>query len=166
KQVTVNLLLRSKNEDAQKYALLMAAFGEQAGIKLDCEMLTFAEFLTRQEEGKGQAYNAGWVLDYPDAQNVFQLLYGPYKPPGINAASFANAEYDKCYEELAKLSDQDQAQRTRKLALIRRMTEIVDEETPWVLLNWRRSLSIHGKGLRAPPPCSFNYTQLKYTVKD
>lgn len=165
KQVTVKLLLRSKNADAQSYATLMAQFAEQAGIKLDCELLTFAEFLKRQEEGQGQAYDAGWVLDYPDAQNLLQLLYGPYKPPGINAASFANADYDKCYEELATLSDQDEKQRARKLALIERMTEIVDDETPWVLLSWRRSLTLHREELKAPPPCSFNYSQAKYMVK-
>ncbi len=165
RQVSISLLLRSKNSDATRYAMMLAQFAEQAGIKLECEALTFAEFLKKQEEGKGQAYDSGWVMDYPDAQNVLQLLYGPYKPPGINAASFENAEYDKCYEELAGLSDQDEKQRARKQTLIKRMTEIVDEEAPWVLLSWRRSLTLYREGLKAPPPCSFNYALTKYTVK-
>lgn len=165
-QVTINLLLRSKNTDAQNYAKLLAALAEQAGIKLDCEYLSFAEFLRRQEEGKGQAYDAGWVMDYPDAQNLLQLLYGPFKAPGINAASYRNAEYDKCYEELETLSDQDAKQRARKLELIARMAEIVDEDTPWVLLSWRRSMVLQRAELKSPPPCSFNYALTKYTARN
>ncbi|CAG0931259.1 Heme-binding protein A [Planctomycetaceae bacterium] len=163
-QVTVNLLLRSGNEDAQAYAKFISECGEQAGLKVVCEMLSFAEFLKREQEGTGQAYDAGWVMDYPDAQNVLQLLYGPNKPPGMNVASFENAEFDKCYEELARLSDQDEAQAKRKVELIKRMTEIVDDETPWVPLNWRQTLHLYREGLRMPPACSFSYTQLKYTL--
>ncbi len=163
-QVTLSLLLRSNTEDAQAYAKFVAECGEQVGIKVICEMLTFAEFMKREHEGSGQSYDAGWVMDFPDAQNLLQLLYSPNKPPSVNYAAFENAEFDKCYEELARLSDQNEVQRKRKLELIKRITEIVDEETPWVLLNWRRSLQVYREGLRMPPACSFNYALLRYTV--
>ena len=165
-QVTLNLLLRSNNEDAQAYAKFISECAEQAGIKVVCELLSFGDFLKREDEGSGQAYDAGWVLDYPDAQNLLQLLYGPYKPPGINAAAFDNAEFNKCYEELARLSDQDETQFKRKQALIKRMSEIVDEETPWVLLNWRQTLQLYREGLCMPASCAFSYTQLKFTVME
>ncbi|MBP9890459.1 MAG: hypothetical protein KBG84_01030 [Planctomycetes bacterium] len=163
-QVSVNLLLRSANDDARAYAQFIAQCAEQVGLKVVCEFLSFREFLERQDEGKGQAFDCGWAMDYPDAQNVTQLLYGPHKPPGINASAFGNADYDKCYEELALLSDQVEAQRKRKLELIRRMSEIVEEESPWVLLSWHATVQVCRSSLRAPPPCSFSYTQLKYTV--
>ncbi len=46
-------------------------------------------------------YSQGWGLDYPDAENVFQLYYGPNAAPGANTANFRNAEYDKLYEQAA-----------------------------------------------------------------
>ncbi len=42
-----------------------------------------------------------WGLDYPDAENVLQLYYGPNGSPGSNDANFANAEYDRLYEQSA-----------------------------------------------------------------
>jgi ABC-type transport system substrate-binding protein len=165
-QLTLNVCLRSADKDAQSYANFLGDCGEQVGIKVICELLTFSEFLKKEDEGTGQAYDAGWVLDYPDAQNLLQLLYGPYKAPGINAASFENAEFDKAFTEVARLSDQDAVQAKRKLELIKRMSEIVDEETPWALLDWRRSLKLYREGLKAAPPCTFNYALLRYTVME
>ena len=43
--------------------------------------------------------NKGWGLDYPDAENVLQLFYGPNRVPGSNDGNFANPEYDQLFEQ-------------------------------------------------------------------
>lgn len=61
-----------------------------------------------------------WGLDYPDAENVLQLFYGPNGSPGSNDANFANDEYDRLYEQSAVM--QPGPERT---AIYRRMNEIL-----------------------------------------
>ena len=73
------------------------------------------------DDGKDRPTTTGWVMDYPDAQNMMQLLYGPNKPPGINSAGYQSPEYDKLYEEMAKLDDTAPEDRDRKSTLIKQM---------------------------------------------
>jgi ABC-type transport system substrate-binding protein len=40
-----------------------------------------------------------WGLDYPDAENVLQLYYGPNSSPGSNDSNYDNPEFNKLYEE-------------------------------------------------------------------
>ncbi len=40
----------------------------------------------------------GWTLDYPDAENILQLFYGPNEAPGTNSSNYHNENYDKLFE--------------------------------------------------------------------
>ncbi len=64
------------------------------GIDFTVQQLTFAEYLRREHDGETQIFYAGWVIDYPDAQNFLQLFYGPNKSPGVNATNYQNPEFD------------------------------------------------------------------------
>jgi ABC-type oligopeptide transport system substrate-binding subunit len=126
--------------------------------------MTFSEFLRTQDEGKSQAYDAGWVMDYPDAQNMLQLLYGPYKPPGINSAAYASPEYDRLYEQMAKLDDNVPDELDRKLDLIREMHDILDRDVPWVLMEFRVIYALyHQWYIPSHEPNPFAYTYLKFS---
>jgi ABC-type transport system substrate-binding protein len=101
-------------------------------------------------------------MDYPDPQNMLQLLYGPYNAPGINSASFQNADYDKHYEQLAALDYAPAKKRANKAKLIARMLEIVDAETPWITVDFRRNISLRHSRLLEPPPDVFRHNSAKY----
>ncbi|MHC4841085.1 MAG: ABC transporter substrate-binding protein [Planctomycetota bacterium] len=162
KQVTINVLYRSTSDSMAKTAKLQVEFAAKVGILIEPEMMTFGEFLRRQDEGDGQAYDAGWVMDYPDAQNMLQLLYGPNKPPGINSASFDNKEYNKLYSEMAALDESKPEQLKTKLELIRKMADVLEEETPWICVEYRKTFRLTQKGVALPSPNAFSYTGLKY----
>lgn len=136
------------------------------GVLINAEPLTFNEFLKRQNEGTGQAYDAGWVMDYPDAQNMLQLLYGPNKPPGINAASYDDPEFNKLYEEMAALDDTVPDQRARKMKLIGEMHRILDRDVPWVLFMFRQTYALYNPWYLAPKPNEFAYTYSKFWYSD
>jgi oligopeptide transport system substrate-binding protein len=169
RQVTITILHRSTRDSTKDYAVMLKNMGRRIGINIENDLMTFAEFLQRQDEGTGQAYDAGWVMDYPDAQNMLQLLYGPNKPPGINSASFANDEYDRLYREMAVLDQEEPDQRERKLELIRRMNDILDREVPWVLVEFRKILSLYHHWFypaKWEPANAFAYTYIKYYYVD
>lgn len=169
KQVTVNVLHRSTRDSTKDYAVFLNNMGRRIGIKVENELMTFPEFLARQDEGTGQAYDAGWVMDYPDAQNMMQLLYGPNKPPGINSASYASEEYDRLYKEMSVLDQEVPEQQKRKIELIRQMNEVLDRDVPWVLVEFRKIFSLYHQWFypaKWDEPNAFAYTYFKFFYVD
>jgi len=166
KQVTVNILLRRNDAAAGDYAMFLKTCGDKVGILVQCERMTFSEFLKRQNEGTGQAYDAAWVMDYPDAQNMLQLLYGPNKPPGINSASYASAEYDRLYKEMAILDETVPEQKQLKATLIGKMHAELEKDVPWVVLNFRKVYSLYHGWYTPAEPNPFAYTYLKFSHSD
>lgn len=165
-QVQFTLLFRSTSPETQNVAKFMKASARRVGILLETELLTFPEFLRRQDEGKGQAYDAGWVMDYPDAQNMLQLLYGPNKPPGINSAAYDNPNYNTLYEEMAPLSDAVPPELDRKMSLIKQMHDQLEQDTPWVLMEFRVIYALNHEWHLPPKPNAFAYTYIKFAYSD
>ena len=166
KQVTLEVCFRSQSGSTLEYGEWLEEAVASVGIKLKTAYLTFPEFLRRQDEGKGQAYDAGWVMDYPDAQNMLQLLYGPNKPPGINSASYGSEKYDELYEKMAVLREDVPEQAEAKRKLIIDMHKRIDEDTPWVLMEYRKIFTLYHEGFLQPPPNPFACNFTKYTRWD
>ena len=57
------------------------------GIELVVQTLSNVEYFRREHDGNFQLSIAGWVIDYPDAENFLKLFYGPNKAPGVNISS-------------------------------------------------------------------------------
>lgn len=162
RQVKIEVLYRSTDSITSTRANFFKKLASKVGIDITPKQMTFSEFLGQQDDGAGQAYDAGWVMDLPDSQNMFQLLYGPNRPPGINGSGFNNEEYNNLYEEMAVLDESKPAQLKTKLELIRKMADILEEETPWICVEYSRVFSLQQKGVALPTPNSFRYTSLKY----
>jgi ABC-type transport system substrate-binding protein len=97
------------------------------GIEVTPITNTFPQLVEKMRGANFQFTQLAWGFDYPDAQNILQLLYGPNKAPGIGGASFQDPEFDALYARAATL--QDGPERT---ALYEQMTRIVGDQVPWV----------------------------------
>ncbi len=100
----------------------------QIGVKTDVIPNTFPAYLEKQKQGNLQVSFGGWSMDYPDAENIYQLLYGSNQSPGPGDANFDHAEFNKLYEQMAVLDPGP-----KKARLIQKMEEILQEECPWAL---------------------------------
>ena len=164
-QVKVKVLHR--REDDNDFARWLMFSGEEVGIKIEVELMTFQEFLRRQDEGNGQAYVAGWVMDYPDPQNMLQLLYGKNAGNGgINSALYRSPEYDKLYDEMKVLVQDDPVQLEKKLKLIAQMNEVLEKDAPWAPMNFRMDYSLRHKWTSPAAPNAFSYNMTKYHWAD
>ncbi len=166
KPVTIVVSFRSLAETMKQEASYIASSALQVGVTIQPELMTFAEFLKRQDEGVGQAYDAGWVMDYPDAQNMLQLLYGPNKPPGINSASYSSPRYDALYKDMSVLDDNVGPQFDEKLELIGQMHEELDKDVPWILFEFRVTYVLYHQWYTPPKPNEFAYTYIKFAHAD
>ena len=103
------------------------------GVNLTTQLNTFPSYLKKAREGKLQLWLDGWSLDYPDAENVLQLLTTKNVAPGPNASSYSNPEFDKMFEEVKTMANSDE-----KFLLMKRMENIVQRDMPWALLLYER----------------------------
>jgi ABC-type transport system substrate-binding protein len=99
------------------------------GIQLEVRATDFNQYQEKTLKGRHQIFWAGWLADYPDAENFLFLLYGPNaksKHEGENIANYENPAYDRLYKQLQLLDDGP-----RKQKLIDDMVDILREDAPW-----------------------------------
>lgn len=126
KPLTINLMMSSGKSNRDEQELWLR--GTKAmGIKLIFSELNFSDFLKNRQSGHYQMSEAAWGMDYPDAENFMQLLYGPNAGP-VNESKFRNKAFDVLYEDIA--STQPSAERNEKL---RQMSRIVAAYVPWIV---------------------------------
>lgn len=110
----------------------------QIGIKLKVVSNDFQQFLEKSRTGQVQFFQDGWTLDYPDAENVFQLLTTANISPGPNASFYTNKTIDRMYEQLSKMPDGND-----KKNLIKKMEKTVQEELPWIMQHYARNFILY-----------------------
>jgi ABC-type transport system substrate-binding protein len=126
----ITIEFRSTTNIMRQYFEFHRAQAAKVGITLKGNFQTFTAYLKKVEAANFQIASGGWQADYPDPENFYQLLYGPNKAPGPNEGAFANAEYDKLYEEMKTMSPGPE--RNKKIA---RMAQILKDEVP-ALINY------------------------------
>lgn len=100
-----------------------------AGVQLRAEFTDYPTAVKAVESGNYQIADlGGWVADYPDAENFYQLLYSKNVAPGPNHSSFVNAAYDRAYEASRLMPNGPQ-----RYALFRTMNELIRDEVPIVV---------------------------------
>ena len=68
-----------------------------------------------------------WGADYPDADNFFQLLYGPNSHQS-NYSNFKLAAFDRLYEQAKKLPDSPERD-----SIYRELNKLILAYAPWKL---------------------------------
>ena len=99
------------------------------GIQLEVRATDYNQYQDKVLKGRHQIYWAGWLADYPDAENFLFLLYGPNaksKHEGENISNYENPEYDRRYKQLQLLEDGPAKQK-----LIDEMVDILRKDAPW-----------------------------------
>jgi ABC-type transport system substrate-binding protein len=127
------------------------------GIDFTVQQMTFTEYLRREHDGETQVFFAGWVIDYPDAQNFLQLFYGPNKAPGVNATNYQNPEFDRLYEHI--LSMPESPERT---ALYEKMADMVNADCTWALIGYPLAYGLFQPWFQNYKPHAFPYANWKY----
>lgn len=101
----------------------------EVGIKITTVNSTFPEFKRRIQNREVMLLFYGWIGDYPDAENFFQLLYGSNLPPGTNYAGYNNPEFNKLYEESTVMMPS-----LKRKSMYEKMNMMVADLVPWVYL--------------------------------
>ncbi len=113
---------------------------EKIGVKLNLVSNSWPQFQDRLRNKKSQIFGIAWGADYPDAENMLQLLYGKNVSPGSNSSNYKNPEFDKLYDQAALLPPSPQ-----RTAIYKQMRDIFVKDLPWIPTVHRLTYTmIHG----------------------
>lgn len=106
---------------------------EAIGLKVKIEVLAFPDFIRKGRAGELMFFTDNWLFDYPDGENILQLLVSR-NFPGVNKSAYSNSLIDKLYDELKQTTSMDQRDR-----IIQQMEEIVFNDLPWIPMMYESS---------------------------
>lgn len=109
---------------------------EAIGLKVEIEVLTFPDFIRKGRAGELMFFTDNWLFDYPDGENILQLLVST-NFPGVNKSAYSNPKIDELYVELKQTSNLDQRDK-----IIHQMEEIVFDDLPWIPMMYESSFVI------------------------
>lgn len=141
-------------------ALLEAEFIKKSlaaiGLRVKIEEISFTEFLKRGRAGELQFFIDAWIFDYPDGENIMQLLVSS-NSPGINKAGYSNPLVDNLYLRLKEVTNLDERDR-----LLHSMEEIVFQDLPWIPLMYESSFVLQLPRIRNYRKSSLIRNYVKY----
>ncbi len=132
----------STTKTRQEYEWSRAALAK-VGITLKANFQTFSAYVQRIESGNFQIAASGWQADYPDAENFYQLLYGPNKSPGPNSSAYANPEYDEVFEQARSMPSGP-----ARFALFARLNDMIREDVPLIFSFSPVAVGLHQNWVR------------------
>lgn len=112
------------------------------GLEVEIEILTFSEFLSKGRAGELMFFTDNWLFDYPDGENILQLLYSRHFP-GVNKSAYSNSEVDALYLKL-----KDKPSLDEKDQLMQKIEDIVMEDLPWIPLMYESSFVLNRPGIK------------------
>jgi ABC-type transport system substrate-binding protein len=138
---------------------------KQIGLDVSIEATDYNRFREKTREGSYQIFQWGWIADYPDPENFLFLLYGENasrrNPGAPNTANFENERYDALFREMKDLPNGE-----RRLALIREMQAILEEERPWIELFHREAYALYHEWMHNVKPAGISFPVAKYVDID
>ncbi len=129
---------------------------QQIGLKLKVEVLSFSEFIKKGRAGEIQFFTDQWIYDYPDAENIIQLLISK-NVPGINKSGYMNPEIDLLYSKLAETLNKPE-----RFRIMNEIEKITNEDLPWVMLMYESSYMLHSKSVKNFRKSFFIRNYIKY----
>ncbi len=105
---------------------------ENLGVEVAIEPVEWETFLNDLWEQSFQAFEVGWVADYPDPENFLDLLF--YSESVENHTAYSNPHVDQLLEEARVESDVDS-----RLGMYQEVEQTIVDDAPWLPLWFGRS---------------------------
>ncbi|MFP6878461.1 MAG: ABC transporter substrate-binding protein [Roseibacillus sp.] len=118
---------------------------------------TFGDYNKAVKKRECTLIGMAWGLDYPDAENVLQLFYGPNGSPGSNSSNFNDPEYNELFKKSGVM--QPGPERT---GIYRRLNQIIIEQVPAVCGLARNTPALWHKNVVFLPSRNPHGSLLKY----
>ncbi|MEX2229321.1 MAG: peptide ABC transporter substrate-binding protein, partial [Dehalococcoidia bacterium] len=120
---------------------------QELGVTIEIQQTDFATFLDDQDAGRLQMFNGGWIMDYPDPEDILDLKF--HGDSQLNDVAYSNPDVDKLLDEARVAGDPE-----RRLALYQQAEKMIVQDAVWIPLYFSQShvvVSTRVQGWFAPP---------------
>jgi oligopeptide transport system substrate-binding protein len=97
---------------------------QNLGVDVQVQQAEAATFFQDVDQGRYQMFTLGWIMDYPDEEDILNIHFDSESPN--NNTGYSNSEVDDLLRQA--LLETDQAARTD---LYRQAEDIILSEVPW-----------------------------------
>ena len=120
---------------------------QNLGVDVQIQQTEDAVFFQDLDKGDYQMFAAGWVMDYPDPEDILDILF--YSTSRQNSTRYSNPAVDSLLEQARVEQDA-----TRRMALYQQAEQLILNDAPWIpLYNGRDHVLVkpYVKGYLLPP---------------
>ncbi|MBM3139724.1 MAG: peptide ABC transporter substrate-binding protein [Chloroflexi bacterium] len=107
------------------------AFVEQwkteLGVTVEIRQTDFATFLADQDAGRLQMFNGGWIMDYPDPEDILDLKF--HSDSRLNDVKYSNSALDRLLDQARTERDVE-----KRLRLYQQAEELIIKDAAWIPL--------------------------------
>jgi oligopeptide transport system substrate-binding protein len=117
------------------------------GVDVSIAQSESASFFDDLDRGRLQMFSIGWIMDYPDPEDIIDLLFNSTSRQ--NNTGYSNPQVDSLTQQARGELDV-----TKRLQLYQQAEQIILEEAPWIPLYYGRDHFVvkpHVKGYGALP---------------
>jgi oligopeptide transport system substrate-binding protein len=117
------------------------------GVDVSIAQSEPASFFDDLDRGRLQMFDIGWIMDYPDPEDIIDLLF--HSTSRQNNTHYSNPEFDALVEEARTEADV-----TKRLQLYQDAEQILLQDLPWIPLYFGRDHFVvkpHVKGFDPLP---------------
>lgn len=133
---------------------------ENLGVKMEINVVPFAEQIDGMQSGKQEFFRSAWIADYPDPSTFLTLFYGKNVPASMdekaytNFSRFKSAAFDAKFEAAVKEMDQ-----AKRYALFKECDQILIDEGALVPLFYDENDRLIQKNIRNLPINAMEYRE-------
>lgn len=132
------------------------------GIKTKIEVNQSASLREVIAKRQVNFFRGSWIADYADGEIYLSMFYSKnYVPIGPNYTSFNNKEFDKMYEQINYIGDNQ-----KRYALYQKMDQLVMEESPVVVLYYDELINLTQNNISGLNQNAQNLLVLKKVKKE
>lgn len=162
-QLQLTLDVATGDATSRQYAEFQKGQIEQLGIQVKVSENLWDRLQDKMINGQFQLVGSGWEADYPDPENFYFLFYSKNIPPqGSNYCRYSNPDFDRTFEKMCTMDNTPE-----RLELVHKLTAIMNEDCPYVLLSHAVAFSLAQPWApRIPSNPLAAYTAVKYATVD
>jgi oligopeptide transport system substrate-binding protein len=108
----------------------------RVGVRMTIKKVTFAQWYAMRRQHQIQMTNAGWLMDYPDAQDFLYYLLDGHSP--FNAYGYRNPQFDELVERANGMTNQ-----AERIKLYQQANQIATHDAPWIFMYNQRTDALY-----------------------
>jgi oligopeptide transport system substrate-binding protein len=111
------------------------------GIRVEIKQADQATFLADQDAGRLQMFNSGWIMDYPDAEDVLDLKF--HSNSTLNDLNYSNPQVDGLLNQARVERDPE-----RRIRLYQDAEKLIVQDAVWIPLYFSQAHVVVNKAVK------------------